>query len=144
MNAVAMLAALSLAACVGELQSVRMDAPVGAVAHIAAATPVTVATPFIGQFETGTLDTSGGLRVEFTLDAMAAARIGASQPITIYGRLWVGKQTELSATQTLRLGPSEASLRSLVRGEVSEITAFVSDPNEAVRLAQITMRMQPF
>jgi hypothetical protein len=141
-------ATVAAAGCGGEFQSVRMDIPVGAKVTINAGvyTPkLSFVTPFVGRFEIGSLDPMGGIPIEFSLAGDAARRYGSERPITIYGRLSVGNPTDFARTQTLRLAPSEDRIKSLVQGAVSEIEAFVVDPNEDNRrLAVITMRMAPF
>lgn len=138
----------AIAACGPSYQAIRMDVPAGAIVRIPAGSEteeLSFSTPFTGQFQIGSLAVDAGIPVVFELDQVAAAQLGGSQPISIYARLSVGEQTDFSQTQTLRLGPSEDSLRSLVRGDVSEITAFVTDPDAGnQRLAIITMRLAPF
>jgi hypothetical protein len=134
--------------CGADFQAVRMDVPQGAKVQIPAGvgTPaVAFETPFQGRFDIGSLKVAGGIPMVFSLDAPAASRYGSDHPIEIYARLSVGAPTDFARTQTLRLAPSESRLRALVRGEVSEIEAFVSDPNAGNRkLCVVTMRMTRF
>jgi hypothetical protein len=144
-----LVAALLLSGCYGTPVSIRMDVPAGATALIKKGvyTPaVAFATPFVGRFESGNLNVAGGFPIEFKLEPRAAAKYGADHEVTIYARLNVAKPTEFTRTQTLRLAPSEERIRALIRGEVSEISAFVADPSEEgqPRLCTVVMRMTPF
>jgi len=139
---------LALAAgCGSRYQSVRMDIPVGARVHIdpGYSTPaVDFTTPFVGQFEIGSLAVGGGIPMRFSLDAATAQRYGADHPVEIYARLSVGKPTEFARTQTLRIVPKEDRVRALIRGEISEYSTYVEDPSVQRRLCELTMRMSPF
>ncbi len=137
-----------LAGCATEYQRIRMDVPVGATVTIPSGYAIEergFPVPFVGDFEVTSLATISGTPMVFHLDEAAAKRLGADRALDIYARLSVGKPTRFARTQTLRLAPSEALLRSLVSGEQSEISAYVSDPNSGNRrLAILTMRMVPF
>jgi hypothetical protein len=138
-----LVTAVAWSGCTATLQDVRVDAPLNAVVHIDSA-GVATRVPFQGKFETAGIDVPG-IPLTFDLDEANARRIGGDRAVRIYGRLALGAPTELSKTQTLRLAPSENSLRSLLRGEVSEVSAFVTDPNENnVQLARLVLRMAPF
>jgi hypothetical protein len=146
-STILLLTAIAVAGCGAEFQSVRMDVPMGAQVHInegVDSPAIDFVTPFVGRFEIGSLATGGGIPLVFKLDEGAAHRYGGNGAIQIYGRLSIGKPTEFARTQTLRLAPSEDRISALVRGEVSEISAFVTDPNANRTLCIITMRMTPF
>ena len=143
------LALLLATGCNHRLVRVRMDVPAGSrvTFNAGAGTPeVITRTPFVGQFESGSLEAEQGWRMIFELDDASAQRLGGRGATRIFARMTVGKPTAFGATQTLRLAPSEDSLRALVSGGVSEISAYVSDPNELgnPHLTQIVMRMAPF
>ena len=145
----ALFVAVALAAgCSPDFQSVRMDIPVGATVRIPEGVHTLekrFRTPFVGRFEIGSTDPLGGFPLDFYLEGEAARRYGADRAIHIYARLSVGKPTSFSKSQTLRLAPSEDKIRALVEGSLSEIEAFVVDPNaDDRRLAVVTMRMAPF
>ena len=145
---VVVAALASLAGCSPSYQAVRMDVPAGAIVRIEPGvhTPaVLFKTPFVGRFEIGSLDVRGGIPLVFELDEESAKRYGANRAIKICARLAVGKPTAFAQTQTLQLAPSEDSLSTLVQGQVTEISAFVADPNENNKqLVRITMRRAPF
>lgn len=141
--------AFVLAGCSGQLVTLRMDVPVGARVVIPRGygTPeVDFATPFVGQFESGSMTLAGGYPMVFKLDAAAAKGYGGDHAVDIFARLNVNNPTDFSKTQTIRIAVSDERLRALLRGEVSEISAYVEDPNEAKhpKLAIITMRLARF
>ena len=149
MTRIALVFTLALSACTGYQVHVRMDVPVGARITIPRGfqTPeINLATPVVAIFESGSMAIAGGYPLKLTLDADAAKNYGADHPVDIYGRLNVNKPTDFSRTQTIRIPMSDEKLRALLRGEVSEISAYVEDPNEPSRpkLAVITMRLARF
>ncbi len=135
--------------CIGTLVSIRMDVPRGAAVTLAAGVgteALSLTTPFVGQFESGSLAREGGYPLVFDLDAASAAAYGSDRPVRVFSRLSITNPTRFARNQTLRIAPSETSLRALIRGEVSEISSFVADPNEldSPHLAEIVMRMAEF
>jgi hypothetical protein len=149
MKRILVVIALATLGCSGRLVHVRMDVPVGARVNIPRGfqTPeINLATPLVAVFESGSMAIAGGYPLVFKLDADAAKTYGADHPVDIYARLNVNNPTDFSRTQTIRIPMSDEKLKALIRGEVSEISAYVEDPNEANRpkLAVITMRLARF
>jgi hypothetical protein len=86
-------------------------------------------------------------QVRLTLPPAVAARYGGRQAeLTLYGKLYVHPATDIARGSVVRLPIGEERLHSLVEGRVSEINAYVYDPNafEQQTLARIVLRAQPF
>ncbi len=136
-------------ACSTSFQQVEIAQPTGAHVVIEGGLgqpTLETTTPFIGNFETVSLSDWAAYHLTFQLDAKAAARYGASGPLTLYGHLFVGPQTELSKRLTLIVKVPDELIAALVQGRRVEIEEHVEDPNPQLtqRLAQLTLRLVPF
>jgi hypothetical protein len=59
----------------------------------------------------------------------------------VTGLLWVSKPTDASRGVTLRVTPTPERMSMLLRGEVSEISAFVADPAKAEHLVLLVLQL---
>jgi hypothetical protein len=138
--------ALVFGGCTPPVVPINVDAYAGAEVVIEAGidTPeVKAKAPFVGSFEGTSLGARAPYRLTFDLDAATARALGGSGPMKVHGLLWVNKPTSASRNVTLHLQPTDERLRALVRGEASEISAFVEDPAEGKRLALLVLRPGP-
>ena len=137
---------VALSGCMASRVSVRIDHPEDTEVTIAEGvdTPAMRArTPFRRTFEATGPKLSLGYPLVMRISPAMAARYGRKSETLVFGRLNVGEPTSFSRGQQLRLHLEDASLGSLLKGEVSEVNCFVEDPSTpgADRLAQLTLSL---
>jgi hypothetical protein len=140
-------AALLATGCSPQLVQVRVDEPAGAKMTVLEGVHTeakSAMVPVTGRYEATSLSEDDAYNVTFDLDAAAAARYGASGPVTLYGKLCVGQPTRLGLSQTLVLRMPPEKISELIRGSRSEVEVFVEDKGAGVELTRLLLHMKPF
>ncbi len=148
------LAALFAIACgAAPTLRVRMDVPAGAELRIdlhrpagqvvSGGEPVEVQLPMIAEMETST---SSGYPVVMTIPREVARRYGADREVVLRGSLWVFAPTDDVPSGSLVPLPLpdareavEERFRNIVRGEVSTIEFFTTDPTAGRNVVRIEL-----